>query len=82
MAAEGGHIDFIFLVLPRTRPLDPLLQRVFSVYGQLFKMLTVYGASTLPDNETDTQTDKITHNPMGISFGIDVGKCEHTITEI
>ena len=45
-------------------------------------MLTVYGALTLPDTETDTETDKLTHNPMGISVGLDVAKCEHTITEI
>ena len=45
-------------------------------------MLTVYGAFTLPDNETYTETDKLTHNPMGISIGLDVGKCEHIITGI
>ena len=25
MAAEGGHIDFVFLAPPLARPLDPLL---------------------------------------------------------
>ena len=46
------------------------------------KVLTVYGEFTLPDTETDTETDKLTHNPMGISVDLDVGKCEHTITGI
>ena len=33
MAVEGGHIDFMFLAPPPTRPLDPLLgQSVLNLY--------------------------------------------------
>ena len=39
------------------------------------------GAFSLSDTETDTETDDLTQEPMGICVDIclGVGQCEHTI---
>ena len=41
MAAKGGDIDFMFLALPPTRPLDPMLEVyfLFSALGDVCRLI-------------------------------------------